>query len=306
MPRELFGADFAFLPRAELLTFEEIARLARIFANLGVEKIRVTGGEPLLRRDLEKLIGLLVQTPGIRDLAMTTNGSLLAKMASPLRASGLGRITVSLDSLDDTIFAAMNDAEFTVARVLEGIDAALSAGFSPLKINMVVKRGVNETSIVPMARHFRGPQFILRFIEYMDVGNSNAWQLGEVVSGEEIIQKIANEMPLVPLAGNYPGEVVKRFRHIDGGGEIGVITSVTNPFCADCSRVRLSSNGQLYTCLFAESGFDLRALLRRGCDDVEIAASIQTIWSLREDRYSEQRASQTNQSRKVEMSHLGG
>ena len=307
MPREVFGTDFKFLPREELLTFEEITRLARIFAELGVEKIRLTGGEPLLRRELPQLVQMLAGVPGIRDLTLTTNGSLLAAQAGALHAAGLRRVTVSLDSLDDTVFAAMNDVGFPVARVLAGIDAAGAAGFRPLKINMVVKRGVNEDSILPMARHFCGAEFSLRFIEYMDVGNTNGWRMNEVVSAAEIIARIAAEMPLEPVAQAYRGEVARRYRHAGGGGgEVGVISSVTEPFCGDCTRARLSSDGRLYTCLFATEGTDLRALLRAGANDTRISEAITRVWRARGDRYSELRAEATVSGGKVEMSRIGG
>lgn len=317
MPKEVFGHGFNFLHRDELLTFEEIERLARIFVRLGVEKIRITGGEPLLRRDLEKLAEGLSSIEAVEDLTLTTNGSLLALKAFALRAAGLRRLTVSLDSLDDTIFAAMNDVNFSVARVLEGIDSAVAAGFSPIKINAVVKRGVNEGEILPLARRFRGEHFILRLIEYMDVGNSNGWRRDHVVPAAEMIQIIAAEFPLIPLPRNYPGEVARRFRYADGSGEIGVIASVTKPFCGDCSRARLSSEGKLYTCLFGTRGFDLRALLRAGKSDEEISAAIGGVWQQRDDRYSELRTAGTDaqaslrhgplfDALKVEMSHIGG
>ena len=306
MPREVFGTDFRFLPRRELLTFEEITRLARIFASLGVEKIRLTGGEPLLRRDLGRLVRMLAGIDGIRDLTLTTNGSLLAAQAGELRAAGLHRVTVSLDSLDDRVFAAMNDVGFPVARVLAGIEAALLAGFRPVKINMVVKRGVNEASILPMARRFRGPEFALRFIEYMDVGNTNGWRMDDVIPAAEIIDCIRSEMQLEPVAQAYRGEVARRYRHAAGGGEIGVISSVTEPFCGDCSRARLSSDGRLYTCLFAADGLDLRALLRGGVDDGEIGTVISRGWRGRSDRYSEIRSAATLRVPRVEMSRIGG
>ena len=306
MPREVFGADFRFLPREELLTFEEITRLAGIFAGLGVEKIRLTGGEPLLRRNLPTLVAMLAAVPGIRDLTLTTNGSLLAAQAGALRAAGLHRVTVSLDSLDDDVFAAMNDVGFPVARVLAGIEAARAAGFRPLKINMVVKRGVNEDSILPMARQFRGADFALRFIEYMDVGNSNGWRMNDVVPAAEIIARIAAELPLEPVPQSYRGEVARRYRHAGGGGEIGVISSVTEPFCGDCTRARVSSDGRLYTCLFATDGTDLRALLRGGAGDGAIAEAIAQVWRGRGDRYSEIRSENTTAQPKVEMSRIGG
>ena len=310
MPKEVFGRDFAFLPPAQLLTFEEITRLARVFTDLGVEKIRLTGGEPLVRRDLETLIAMLAALPGLRDLTLTTNGALLAKKAQALKDAGLDRVTVSLDSLDDAVFQSMNDVAFPVARVLDGIAAAQTAGLGPIKINMVVQRGVNEDSIVPMARYFHkmghGSGCVLRFIEFMDVGATNGWQLGDVVPAAEIVRRISLELPLIPEAPNYPGEVARRFRYADGGGEIGVITSVTQPFCGDCSRARLSAEGRLYTCLFAAGGFDLRALLRGETSDAEIADKVRALWSARTDRYSEKRTEETAQRPKVEMSHIGG
>jgi cyclic pyranopterin phosphate synthase len=306
MPKSVFGRDFQFMPASQLLTFEEIARLTRIFAGRGVEKIRLTGGEPLLRRGIEKLVAMLAEIPSIRDLTLTTNASLLAGKASALRAAGLHRITVSLDSLDDVTFRAMNDVEFPVVRVLDGIDAAVAAGFSPIKINMVVKRGVNDRDVLPMARRFRGPDYILRFIEFMDVGSTNGWRLEDVVSAAEIVRTISTELPLAALESNYHGEVAGRFRYRDGGGEIGVIASVTQPFCHDCTRARLASEGLLYTCLFATRGHDFRALLRGGASDEEIAAFTDSLWSTRSDRYSEERGRNTETSPKVEMSHIGG
>ena len=304
MPREIFGKDFEFLPRHALLSFEEIARLSEIFVSLGVEKIRLTGGEPLLRRDLDKLVSMLAASDV--DLTLTTNGSMLAQQARLLRAAGLKRLTVSLDSLDDAVFQAMNDAGMPVSRVLAGIDAAVAAGFSPVKINMVVRRGINEREVPAMARQFAAPGFILRFIEYMDVGNTNGWRMEDVVPAAEIIAALAREMPLEPLAPNYPGEVARRFRNRDNGGEIGVIASVTQPFCRDCTRARLSSDGKLYTCLFASHGHDLRAPLRSGATDGELAGIIRKIWRVRDDRYSEIRATETQRKPKVEMSHIGG
>jgi cyclic pyranopterin phosphate synthase len=305
MPREVFGRDYAFLDRRELLTFEEIARLARLFVGHGVEKVRLTGGEPLLRCELERLVAMLAAIPGL-DLTLTTNGSLLARQARALKEAGLRRVTVSLDSLDDAVFRAMNDVDFPVARVLEGIDAAAGAGLAPVKVNMVVKRGVNERSIVPMARFFRAKGHILRFIEYMDVGNANGWRLNDVVPAAEVIARIGREMPLVPVEPDYPGEVASRWRYADGGGEIGVIASVTQPFCRGCTRARLSAEGSLYTCLFATRGHDLRALLRGGAGDEEISASIAGVWRARADRYSEIRSTGTVGLRKVEMSYIGG
>ena len=305
MPKEIFGPGFPYLPKADILSFEEIARLARIFVRLGVEKIRLTGGEPLLRRNLDHLVSALAAIEGLDDITLTTNGSRLVEEAAVLRAAGLRRLTVSLDSLDDETFRAMNDADFPVHRVLRGIDAALAAGFAPVKINAVVKRGVNDDGIVALARHFRGPRFIVRFIEYMDVGNTNGWRLDEVVPSSEIIARISAEMPLEPLPAQYRGEVARRFRHRDGG-EIGVITSVTEPFCRDCTRARLSADGQLYTCLFAADGFDLRTPLRNGASDEDIASLIGGIWSARGDRYSELRSEAPRAQPKVEMARIGG
>jgi cyclic pyranopterin phosphate synthase len=305
MPKEVFGRDYQFLERSQLLSFEEIARVVRIFRALGVEKVRLTGGEPLVRRNLERLIELLAQIGEI-DLTLTTNGSLLGKQAKALKQAGLNRVTVSLDSLDDAVFGAMNDVNFPVQRVLEGIDAAAAAGLNPVKINMVVKRGVNEASVLPMARHFKASGHILRFIEYMDVGSSNGWRMDDVVSAREIIAMINAEMPLEPASPNYRGEVASRWRYRDGTGEIGVIASVTQAFCRDCTRLRLSAEGSLYTCLFATRGFDLRALLRSGASDAAICGAICELWSGRTDRYSEIRSSQTAALRKIEMSYIGG
>ncbi|HEX2062650.1 MAG TPA: GTP 3',8-cyclase MoaA, partial [Thermoanaerobaculia bacterium] len=268
MPKEVFGRDFAFLRRDELLTFEEIARLARLFVHHGVEKVRLTGGEPLLRRDLDRLVAQLAAIEGLHDIALTTNGALLTRaMARALKDAGLRRITISLDSLDDAVFRAMNDVDFPVARVLDAIDAAADAGLTPVKIDVVVKRGVNDAGIVDLARHFRGTGHIVRFIEFMDVGNSNGWRIDDVVSGREIVERLQREWPLVPADANYFGEVAERWRYADGAGEIGIITSVTQPFCGSCTRARLAANGQLYLCLFAGSGHDLRALMRAGASD---------------------------------------
>jgi GTP 3',8-cyclase len=305
MPKEVFGSDYQFLERGALLTFEEIERLARLFAGFGVEKVRLTGGEPLVRRNLEHLIEMLAAIPGL-DLTLTTNGSLLARKAAALKRAGLKRITVSLDSLDDDVFKRMNDVDFPVARVLEGIDAAAAAGLAPVKINMVVKRGLNDASIVPMARFFRERGHILRFIEYMDVGHTNGWRMDDVVSAREIVERIGEVMPLEPADPNYRGEVAERWRYRDGSGEIGVIASVTQAFCRDCTRVRLSTEGKLYTCLFATSGHDLRALLRGGASDAEIAREIHAIWLKRSDRYSEIRTAATVKLQKIEMSYIGG
>jgi cyclic pyranopterin phosphate synthase len=305
MPKEVFGKDYQFLERGEILTFEEIARLARVFRGLGVEKIRLTGGEPLVRRRLEQLIEMLARIPGL-DLTLTTNGSLLKRQARALKDAGLQRITVSLDSLDDAVFQRMNDVDFPVAGVLEGIEAAAAAGLAPIKINMVVKRGENGDSILPMARFFRGTGHILRFIEYMDVGHTNGWRMDDVVTAREIVERVGTEMPLEPVDPNYPGEVAERWRYRDGSGEIGVIASVTHAFCRDCTRVRLSTEGKLYTCLFATQGHDLRALLRGGASDDEIHAAVSGIWSKRADRYSEIRTAQTARLPKIEMSYIGG
>ena len=306
MPKEVFGRNFRFLPSSQLLTFEEMTRLARIFIDLGVEKIRITGGEPLLRNEVESLVGMLSRLDGLRDLTLTTNGSLLARKAASLREAGLTRLSVSLDSLDDAVFRAMNDVDFPVTQVLEGIERAIEVGFSPVKINVVVRRGVNDAGVVAMARRFQGPDTIVRFIEYMDVGSTNGWKLDDVVSGREIVAMIAAEMAVEPLDPNYAGEVAKRYRYLDGAGEFGVITSVTSPFCGDCTRARLSSEGELFTCLFSARGYDLRALLRGGATDDEIARAVGDIWGLRDDRYSELRTEETSRARKVEMSHIGG
>ena len=306
MPREVFGAGFEFLPRDQVLSFEEITRLARLFAAQGVRKLRLTGGEPLLRNDLPTLIRMLSDIPDI-DIALTTNGSLLAEQARSLAAAGLKRVTVSLDSLDDAVFRAMNDVDFPVARVLAGIDAAAAAGLAPIKINAVVRRGVNDHTVADLARYFRGSGHIVRFIEYMDVGHSNGWRLEDVVSGEEIVRRISDEMPLIAADANYRGEVAQRWRYEDdAAGEVGVITSVTQPFCGDCTRARLSAEGKLYTCLFATTGTDMRALLRGGSTDDAITAAIRGVWLRREDRYSEQRSAATAELPKIEMSYIGG
>jgi len=310
MPREVFGRDFAFLPREQLLTFEELTRVARVFAGLGVRKVRLTGGEPLLRRGLDKLVAMLAGIDGIRDIALTTNGALLPGKAAALAAAGLRRVTVSLDSLDDAVFMALNDAGFPVARVLEAIAAAAGAGLAPVKVNMVVRRGVNEQSVLPMAAHFRGSGHVLRFIEYMDVGTTNGWRLDEVVPAAEIISVIGRQWPVEPAGPGYPGEVARRYRYRDGAGEIGVIASVTQPFCRGCTRARLSADGQLYTCLFGGAGHDLRGPLRAGASDQALREQISSIWARRTDRYSEQRARDNGRTRqvkpKVEMSHIGG
>ncbi len=305
MPKEVFGRDYRFLDRRELLSFEEIERLARSFVRHGVEKIRITGGEPLVRRDLERLVEMLAAIDGL-DLTLTTNGSLLPQKAGALRAAGLSRVTVSLDSLDEDVFRAMNDVDFPVTRVIEGIDAATAAGLRPVKVNMVVKRGVNDLSVVDMARRFHGTGHILRFIEYMDVGHTNGWRMDDVVSADEIVAQVNAVLPLEPLDPNYPGEVATRWRYRDGGGEIGVIASVTKPFCGGCTRARLSAEGRLFTCLFAVRGHDLRALVRDDASDDELDGAIATIWRGRDDRYSELRTAETASRQKVEMSYIGG
>jgi cyclic pyranopterin phosphate synthase len=304
MPREVFGADYKFLPHEAILSFEEIARLAGIFVGLGVQKIRLTGGEPLLRRDLPRLVEMLA--PLRADLTLTTNGSTLVKHAAALKEAGLNRITVSLDSLDEATFRAMNDADFPVAKVLDGIAAAADTGFTPVKINMVVKRGVNDHQIVDAARYWRDSGHILRFIEFMDVGSTNGWRMDDVIPSAEVIRRIAEAFPLEPAEANYAGEVAQRWRYRDGAGEIGVISSVTQAFCRDCNRMRLSTEGSLYTCLFAQQGHDLKSLLRGGADDDAIRDAIAAIWRVRDDRYSEVRTAETATSRKVEMSYIGG
>jgi GTP 3',8-cyclase len=307
MPKEVFGRDYQFLERAELLSFEEIERLARIFVRLGIAKIRLTGGEPLVRRDVEHLVQMLASIGGL-DLALTTNGSALAAKAEGLKEAGLERVTVSLDSLDDQVFRAMNDVDFPVGRVLEGIEAAAAAGLE-VKINMVVKRGLNDDSVLDMARHFHGSGHILRFIEYMDVGTTNGWRMDDVISADEIVGAIGAELPLEPVAPNYEGEVANRWRYADGGGEIGVIASVTKAFCSSCTRARISAEGSFYTCLFASAGHDLRAPLRSGATDDEVEGIIAGIWTGRDDRYSEMRTSATAElgdAPKVEMSYIGG
>ncbi len=305
MPKEIFGKGYKFLPQDQVLTFEEIARLVRIFVDLGVQKVRLTGGEPLVRRDLEQLVGMLAPIADL-DLTLTTNGSLLAAKATALAAAGLKRVTVSLDSLDDETFKRMNDVDFPVQRVLDGIAAAEAAGLAPIKVNMVVRRGLNESSVLPMARHFRGTGHVLRFIEYMDVGTSNGWRLDDVVPAREIVALLGREFPLAAVEPAYRGEVAGRYRYLDGAGEIGVISSVTQPFCADCTRARLSADGSLYTCLFATQGTDLRALLRGGASDDDIRVAVLAIWVAREDRYSELRSADTAGLKKIEMSFIGG
>ena len=304
MPKEVFGQDYRFLPRRELLTFEEIRRVAAVFVDLGVTKLRITGGEPLLRRDLEILIAQLA-TLGDLDLTLTTNGALLAKKAQALADAGLTRVTVSLDSLDDEVFRAMNDVDFPVARVLGGIDAAAEAGL-PVKVNVVVKRGLNDGSVLDIARRFRGTGHTVRFIEFMDVGATNGWRLDDVFPAAEIVRTIGAEFPLEPVEAAYRGEVAERYRYLDGEGEIGVIASVTQPFCGDCTRARISADGKLYTCLFSVRGHDLRAILRSADGDDEVEEAIRAVWERRTDRYSELRTEETGALRKVEMSYIGG
>ncbi len=307
MPKEIFGRDFEFLSRDLVLSFEEIERIAAAFVRAGVRKLRITGGEPLVRKGVESLIARLAVMPGVDDLTLTTNGSLLERKAEALKEAGLQRITVSLDSMDDTVFMAMNDVGFPVQSVLDGIAAAAAVGLDPIKINMVVKRGVNDQSVVEVARHFRGSGHIVRFIEYMDVGTTNGWRLDDVVSGREIVEAVNAEFPLEPVDPDYRGEVAQRYRYVDGAGEIGVITSVTQPFCADCTRARISAEGKLYTCLFATGGTDLREVIRSGATDEQLDATIARVWSVRRDRYSEIRTEQTVRIRpKVEMSYIGG
>ena len=316
MPSEIFDKDYAFLPQSSLLSFEEITRLAKIFVAHGVEKIRLTGGEPLLRKNLEVLVGMLanIQTPGGKplDITLTTNGSLLARKARSLKDAGLKRVTVSLDALDDAIFRGMNDVDFPVADVLRGIEAAHQAGLAPVKVNMVVKRGTNDSQILPLARHFRHSGAVLRFIEYMDVGATNGWRMDEVLPSAQVVERLHAEFPLAAIDPNYSGETAERWRYLDGAGEIGVISSVTQAFCGECNRARLSTEGKLFLCLFASQGHDLRALLRGGHDDEQIAAAIGPIWQARSDRYSEIRAalppdaSVTCSAKRIEMSYIGG
>jgi len=306
MPKEVFGENYQFLPHAELLTFEEIVRLATIFRRHGIEKIRLTGGEPLLRKDVEKLVEMLAtELPGV-DLTLTTNGSALKTKARALKAAGLTRITVSLDSLDDATFKTMNAVDFPVAKVLDAIDAAAGAGLAPVKINMVVKRGVNDGHIVDMARHFKGSGNIVRFIEFMDVGATNGWKMDNVVPSAEVVRTINGVFPCEPAKPNYIGEVAKRWRYKDGTGEFGIISSVTEAFCGSCTRARLSSDGAIYTCLFATQGHSLKSMLREGKSDDDIYNAIADIWRLREDRYSEIRTADTPRPPKVEMSFIGG
>jgi cyclic pyranopterin phosphate synthase len=304
MPREVFDANYKFLPHEAILSFEEIARLARVFVGLGVQKIRLTGGEPLLRKGLPDLVAMLAPL-GV-DLTLTTNGSTLVKHAQALKDAGLNRLTVSLDSLDEATFRAMNDADFPVAKVLDGIAAAAEAGFSQVKVNMVVKRGVNDHQIVEAARHWRDSGHILRFIEFMDVGSTNGWRMDDVIPSAEIVRRISEAFPLAPVEANYAGEVAERWRYRDGAGEIGVISSVTQAFCRDCNRMRLSTEGSLYTCLFAQQGHDLKSLLRAGATDDDIRDRVAAVWRQRDDRYSELRTAETAKQPKVEMSYIGG
>jgi cyclic pyranopterin phosphate synthase len=319
MPKEVFDKDYAYLPHSSLLSFEEITRVAALFVAHGVEKIRLTGGEPLLRKNIESLVAQLraLQTPSGRplDLTLTTNGSLLARKARSLKDAGLDRVTVSLDALDDAVFRRMNDVDFAVSDVIEGMAAAHAAGLGPIKVNMVVKGGMNDDQILPMARHFRNTPYILRFIEYMDVGASNGWNMDEVVPSSEVVRRIGAEMPLAPLDANYAGETAARWRYLDhdataGRGEIGLISSVTQAFCQDCSRIRLSTEGKLYTCLFATRGHDLRALLREGRNDAELSSAIAQMWRKRADRYSDTRTINTagleRSAKRIEMSYIGG
>jgi cyclic pyranopterin phosphate synthase len=307
MPAELFGEHYEFLPRHELLTFEEIERLARLFVGLGVTKLRVTGGEPLLRAHLPDLVARLAKLPGSPDLALTTNGVLLPRFAAPLAAAGLRRVTVSLDSVDEEAFLAMNGGKLSVARVLEGIEAAERAGLAPLKVNCVVRRGVNDHALVELAGHFRGSGHVVRFIEYMDVGTRNGWELAHVVPAAEIAARLDEAFGIEPIERAYPGEVAERWRYKDGSGEIGIIASVTRPFCGACTRARLTTAGQLVTCLFASAGTDLRAPLRAGASDEELRALLERVWLRRGDRYSELRAAATEgPARRIEMYQLGG
>jgi cyclic pyranopterin phosphate synthase len=308
MPAEIYGERYQFLPKPQLLTFEEITRLARVFVKLGATKLRLTGGEPLVRQDLHKLVAMLNQLEGVDDLTLTTNGYLLAQQAQGLREAGLTRLTISLDTLDDAVFARMNGRGFGVKRVLEGIREAEEVGYTPIKINAVVMKGVNDHTVVDLARFCREKGYIVRFIEYMDVGNLNGWKLDHVVPSREVIASISRVMPLEPTEKNYQGEVADRWRYLDGAGEVGVISSVTEPFCGDCTRARLSPDGHLYTCLFASLGHDLKTPLRSRANDEELEERIRHIWGLRDDRYSEERTSMTGPApgKKVEMYHIGG
>ncbi len=313
MPKEVFDSNYPYLSHSDLLSFEEITRLTTIFASLGVEKIRLTGGEPLLRKNLEMLVEMLakIRTPAGKplDLTLTTNGSILRKKAAALKAAGLQRLTISLDGLNDAIFKKMNDVDFPVTDVLDGIAAAQEAGFTNLKVNMVVKKGTNDQEIVAMAKHFKGSGVTLRFIEFMDVGSSNGWDMSQVLPSQEVADRINAVFPIEAIEANYPGEVAQRWRYLDGSGEIGFISSVTQTFCHECTRARISTDGQLYLCLFANAGFDFKTLLRSGKSDLEIANAIMSTWTKREDHYSEIRGSNTPSAtgaRKVEMSYIGG
>ncbi|MEA2670581.1 MAG: 3,8-cyclase [Chloroflexota bacterium] len=306
MPKGVYGRDFRFLPRPELLSFEEITRLVRVFVESGVRKVRLTGGEPLLRRDLPTLVGQIAAIEGVEDLALTTNGVLLARHARALRDAGLGRVTVSLDSVDDAVFRTMNDRDVPVARVVEGIDAAVEAGLAPPKLNAVIRRGVNDAGVLDLARFARERGCVLRFIEFMDVGTTNGWRLEEVVPAAELVARVDAEMPLEAAAPSYRGEVAGRYRYRDGGGELGIISSVTEPFCTDCTRARLSADGRLYTCLFATEGHDLRGPLRAGASDAQLGDLVAGAWGRRRDRYSEARSELTAGVRRIEMSYIGG
>ncbi len=311
MPREIFGPGYAFVPRKDLLTLEEIARLARIFAQIGMRKVRITGGEPLIRRNLEHLVEMVSAIDGVDDISLTTNGSMLtARRAIDLKAAGLRRLTVSLDALDDETFKKINDVDYPASRVLDGIDNARAAGFNDIKVNAVIRRGLNEHAVMDLVEHFRGSGCIVRFIEYMDVGETNGWNLDDVLPAKQLVEQIHARFPLDPVDPNYRGEVAKRWRYRDGAGEVGFITSVTESFCGDCSRARLSAVGQVYTCLFASEGHDLRELLRSGADDDALLSRVRSIWSARDDRYSELRGLNVpipgSGRGKVEMSHIGG
>ena len=306
MPKEVFGSDYDYLSRSEMLSYEEIVRFVRLLVNLGITKVRITGGEPLLRKDIDHLIKMLALIPDL-DLTLTTNGALLTEdKCVALKAAGLQRITVSLDSLNNDIFSSLNDVDFSVDKVINGIDNAAAVGLTPIKINMVVMRSVNLESVVPMAKYFRDSGHILRFIEYMDVGDSNGWKLDEVVPSSEIVEIIGSQLPIEPIAPNYLGEVASRWKYTDGSGEIGLISSVSQPFCGDCSRLRLSARGELFTCLFASSGHDVRTLLRGDASDEKIVDTVASLWRNRDDRYSELRSEQTQQTSRVEMSYIGG
>ena len=306
MPKEVFGSDYDYLSRSEMLSYEEIVRFVRLLVNLGITKVRITGGEPLLRKDIDHLIKMLALIPDL-DLTLTTNGALLTEdKCVALKAAGLQRITVSLDSLNNDIFSLLNDVDFSVDKVINGIDNAAAVGLTPIKINMVVMRSVNLESVVPMAKYFRDSGHILRFIEYMDVGDSNGWKLDEVVPSSEIVEIIGSQLPIEPIAPNYLGEVASRWKYTDGSGEIGLISSVSQPFCGECSRLRLSARGELFTCLFASSGHDVRTLLRGDASDEKIVDTVASLWKNRDDRYSEVRSEQTQQIPRVEMSYIGG